>query len=302
MEQNETKVKMLIEMPWLRDVLEKYCPSIRGMRVRDIPENLTMEQLYKENGLNAGDIQKMGSEVMASLENFRKKTATEAYEFDPDVDLNDDHYLWESEENKEKCVVSIERRYAGRTGEIIFYGPSNITLWYSLEKDMLPWKAQNHGMGGCTDEDLMRYADRLLYPFQPRAVFFQSGSNDLTYGFTPEQIVENKKKMYSEFLNKLPESELIIMSGLPLPGRTAYWEDTRKINQFLSEYTQTHPRLHYMDATDVMMSDEGDPDMLADSGRYFIPGYFRLDQIHLNKKGHDVWTGKIKSMLEELGI
>ena len=302
MDQNNVKVQMIIEMVWLRPVLEKYFPSLRGLSVEDIPKEMTMTDLIMESGSSPEDIQKMTQEAMASMAAFNEKTKEEAYEFGPDVDLSDDHYLWGSEEEKEKCVRSIEKRYTGRTGEIVFYGPSNITLWYSLEKDMEPYQAQNHGMGGCTDEDLIHYADRLLYPFKPKAVFFQSGSNDLTYGMTAEEIVENKRKMYSLFLEKLPKTELVIMSGLPLPGRKAYWKDTDRINHFLKEYAESHPRPHYMDATEVMTKEAGEDTYKTYDGRYFIPEYFRLDQIHLNKRGHDVWTNRIKETLNALSI
>ena len=298
---NQTKVKMIAEMRWIREVLDRYCPSIRGLKVKEIPDELTVAELFEQNRLTEDQIRQLGIDAMSARKMLSDRAAAEVAEFGSDIDLNDDRFLWEGVQEKEKCVRSIEKRYQGRTGEIVFYGPSNITLWYSLEKDMLPYVAQNHGMGGCTDEDLIHYADRLLYPFQPKAVFFQSGSNDLTYGLSVEQIVENKKKMYSLFLKKLPDSDLVIMSGLPLPGRTVYWNDTEKINHFLCEYAETHKNLHYMNATDVMMSDQGSEDMRADNGKYFIPEYFRIDQIHLNKRGHDVWTKRIKETLKTLG-
>lgn len=55
-----------------------------------------------------------------------------------------------------------------------------------------------------------------------------------------------------------------------------------------------------MDATDVMLSSEGTEDMRTTTGdgRYFTPSYFRMDRIHLNKKGHDVWTAEMKKMMK----
>ena len=33
-------------------------------------------------------------------------------------------------------------------------------------------------LGGSTDKLLVKYADKLLYPYNPKIVFFQTGSND----------------------------------------------------------------------------------------------------------------------------
>ena len=61
---------------------------------------------------------------------------------------------------------------------IIFYGASNFRLWKSMANDLEGYPVQNHGFGGSTDALLVRYADQLLYPYAPRIVFFQTGSND----------------------------------------------------------------------------------------------------------------------------
>ncbi|MBR2668851.1 MAG: hypothetical protein IKE36_03535 [Solobacterium sp.] len=233
---------------------------------------------------------------------FQKIFLEEAREFDPDVDLSDDRYLWGPGDQKERCVRRIEEIYQGRTGEIIFYGPSNITYWYSLEKDMEPWKAQNHGMGGCTDPDMIQYAERLLYPFKPRAVLFQTGSNDLAMGMTPLQILHNKEKMYAEFLANMPQADLIIMSGLPLPNRTIFWKDTVKTNEYLKEMCDKHERLHFLDASEKMLTDHGEDRYRMYDGSYANPALFRADGIHLNVKGHEVWTALQKQMLKDLGI
>ena len=293
-------VRQVVSFAPLGAVVKKYLPRFKDAGKEDIPETLTFGDLLSDGTLTQDDFAGMMREIGEAFARFQAISEAEAREFDPDVDLTDDHYLWGSPENKEKCVQSIEKRYAGRTGEIVFYGPSNITLWYSLEKDMLPYAAQNHGMGGCTDVDLMHYADRLLYPFAPKVVFFQTGSNDLADGITPEQILRNKEKMYGEFLEKLPDTELVVMSGLPLPGRQEFWPDTVKTNEYLRAMCDAHERLHFMDATDVMLAETGEEEFRAPDGRFFRPEFFRMDRIHLNVKGHEAWTGLMKEMLESL--
>ena len=116
-----------------------------------------------------------------------------------------------------------------------------------------------------------------------------------------ETILENKRKMYALFLENMPETKLIICSGLPLPGRTQFWDATVKTNELLKQMCEETDRLYFMDATDDMLTSEGPDDLRTSDGRYFNPALYRLDRIHLNKKGHDVWTAKMKEMLERLG-
>ncbi|MBO6054096.1 MAG: hypothetical protein J6P31_01105 [Oscillospiraceae bacterium] len=290
-------LRMLVEIPFSREVLLRHFQALPDPA--EISPETSLSDFLQVHG-TAPDA--VVPELEAAFRRMNEIAEAEARAFDPDVDLTDDHYLWNSPENKEKCVQSIERRYAGRTGEIIFYGPSNITQWYSLEKDMLPWKAQNHGMGGCIDEDLIHYAPRLLYPFYPRAVFFQTGSNDIAEGIPQTTILENKKRMYGLFREQMPETHLVVMSGLPLPGRKQFYEATMQTNELLRQMCQADPFMHFMDATPVMLSGHGEPEMQVGEGKYLTPAYFRMDRIHLNVEGHNVWTVLMKQMLEQLGI
>ena len=73
-------------------------------------------------------------------------------------------------------------------------------------------------------------------------------------------------------------------------------------NRLLARMCEETERMHFMDATDVLLAAEGPEDLRTSDGRYFMPQYFRRDQIHLNKAGHDVWTGKMKEMLKRIGI
>lgn len=302
MDERNFSIKEIWDVAPLRDILEKHLDFVKGSTIDGSRDDESLWDFFERVQVKKEIEDEIVKEFAAFWENAKKVMEQEAREFDPDVDLSDDHYLWGSDSNKEKCVRSIETRYKGMTGNIIFYGPSNITFWYSLEKDMLPFKAQNHGMGGCTDEDLIHYAPRLLYPFNPKVVFFQSGSNDLASGISLDQIFERKKNMYAAFLEYLPSAELVIMSGLPLPGRIKFWDDTVKINNYLKELSEMSGRLHYMDATDVMLKDRGEDERKTSDGRYFIPEYFRMDQIHLNVAGHRVWTKCMKEELRKIGI
>ena len=241
-------------------------------------------------------------DLMVASGKFRREDDAEVREFGEGIDPRSLRYQWGDPEINEQVVSLIEQSDPVTEGDVIFYGPSNICFWYSLEEDMKPWKGHNHGIGGCIDPDMIHYAPRLLYPWKPAAVFFQTGSNDIAGGIPLETILENKKKMYALFLENMPETKLIICSGLPLPGRTQYWDATVKTNELLKKMCEETDRLYFMDATDVMLTSEGPEELRTSDGRYFNPSLYRLDRIHLNKKGHDVWTAKMKEMLRMLGV
>lgn len=190
-------------------------------------------------------------------------------------------------------VSQVDRRYSKRPkGEIVFYGASNFRLWTTMEEDMAPYKVQNHGLGGATDAELMKYANTLLYPYEPSVVFIQTGSNDNAAGLTVDEIIKNKDRMYTEFRQKLPNAVFIVMSGLPLPGRAEYWNDINELNSHLKEYCENHDNMEFIDATSVMLDSNGN----------MRPDYFIEDQIHLNEKGHEAWTELMLEKLEEIGI
>jgi lysophospholipase L1-like esterase len=298
-------VKTILSFGPVGEILKKHIPSLRDKSTADaLPAEVTFARAAEYFSLPGEAADALRKEMFAFLAQMEETNRREEAEFGVEVDPGDPVHIWSNtdEQIQEACVTAIEKKYAGRTGEIVFYGPSNIQMWYSLEEDMLPYRAQNHGMGGCVDVEMIRYAPRMLYPFRPAAVFFQTGSNDLATGFTLEQILQNKKEMYTLFLENMPGTKLVVMSGLPLPGRQEFWADTVKVNELLRGLCAETERMFFMDATDVMLSAEGPENMktATGDGRYFTPAYFRMDQIHLNKKGHDVWTAKMKEILKEI--
>ncbi|MDR1387894.1 MAG: GDSL-type esterase/lipase family protein [Propionibacteriaceae bacterium] len=175
-------------------------------------------------------------------------------------------------------------------GEVVFYGASNFRLWSDLETDLAPYRVQNHGIGGSTDQDLIEYADRLLYPFEPSVVFIQTGSNEYVLGLSVEQVERNKIDMYQQFRDRLPDTTFVVMSGLPLPGRAEHWDQIQEVNAFLAEYCADHERMVFIDATAWLTTPEGD----------FRPELFRFDGVHLNAAGQKIWAQPMLRVLADL--
>ncbi len=182
-----------------------------------------------------------------------------------------------------------------RKGEIVFYGASNFRLWNEMENDLAEYKVQNHGFGGSTDKDLVERAEKLLYPYEPSIVFFQTGSNDYVNldGTDDEKIVvcmEYKKEMFETFHAVLPDAKFVVMSGLLLPGRSQYTALTQKINTALKEYCAKHDYMWFIDAENMTFD-----------GNNYRRDLFREDMIHMNHAGQLLWCNDyIRPMLQKL--
>lgn len=183
-----------------------------------------------------------------------------------------------------------------RKGEIVFYGASNFRLWKEMDEDMKPFVVQNHGFGGSTDNDLIERADKLLYPYKPAIVVFQTGSNDYSkYSGSDdeiaEKVIENKKKMFTVFHEKLPDAAFVVVSGILMPGRSKYDGIVKKVNAFLSSYCGENGYMYYVDAEEMTVDESG----------AHIKDMFIADGIHLTHESRIRWADEyIKPALEKV--
>ena len=63
---------------------------------------------------------------------------------------------------------------------IVFTGSSSFTLWSTLEQDMAPLPVINRGFGGARMPDMLHYMERIVLPYQPRAIVLFAGTNDIS--------------------------------------------------------------------------------------------------------------------------
>lgn len=203
---------------------------------------------------------------------------------------------------KQLGIQKIKDMYdpAKRSGEIVFYGASNFTRWKTMEEDIPAYKVQNHGFGGSNDQNLIDFAPELLYPYKPQIIVFQTGSNDYTAaeGSDSEKIqfcMERKKKMFALFHEQLPDAQMIVLSGLYLPGRSEYYDLTKEINKQLEELCAESDYLTYVNV-----------EALTYQNGAFDTGMFVKDGIHLTDEARRIWANTyiipaIDAVVEQIG-
>lgn len=200
-------------------------------------------------------------------------------------------HTWDADVEKIQQAYPAEENQNG----IIFYGASNFRMWTEMEQDLPEYRVQNHGFGGCTDQELVHYADKLLYPYYPHIVFFQTGSNDYVSlkGTDEEKVaacMDYKKQMFAEIHRQLPDAKLVVMSGLLLPGRSEYRELTEEINKALEALCAETDYRWFVDASAMTWD-----------GQHYAEELFIKDGIHLNHEGQLLWMREyIRPMIEAL--
>ena len=97
-------------------------------------------------------------------------------------------------------------------GAILFLGSSTIRFWTTLAADFPHHQVINRGFGGSEIADSTHFADRIVFPYEPRAIFFRAGGNDLANGKSPTQVFADFEAYVKTIHAKLPATDIYFMA------------------------------------------------------------------------------------------
>ena len=176
-----------------------------------------------------------------------------------------------------------------RECDVLFVGSSSFRLWSTLAEDMAPLKVVNRGYGGSSIRDILFYYDDLLKPHQPKKIIlyvendFSGSRTDLSVGDAYDWFRVFTQRVQKDF----PGVPFYIVSVKPSFAREKQLPKTLLLNELLREYCAATGGVHFIDVASAMFDEKG-------SLREDI---FSSDQLHLNQKGYQLWTGVIKPRL-----
>jgi lysophospholipase L1-like esterase len=175
-------------------------------------------------------------------------------------------------------------------GGIVFVGSSSFTFWSTMAQDLAPLPVINRGFGGAMIEDVIRYIDRIIIPYQPRAVVLFAGANDIVgpRAKSPKHVAELFRTFVGRVHENLPEALIFYIAITPTPAGWKWWPSAKETNRLISQIVSSDPRLRFIDLSDVLLS----TDKLPERSLY---GSSR----HLNELGYERWTSSIKPILEK---
>ncbi len=193
-------------------------------------------------------------------------------------------------ENEIKAFEEADQQKMPPAGAVLFVGSSSIRLWPSLDSAFAPLPVINRGFGGSTIPEVLHYADRIVWKYQPSVIVFYCGENDIAEGTDHTIVFQNFKKFVGQMEKKLPNTQLVVLSAKPSPARWQLWKDYEKLNFMVRQFASQRHNVLFMDIGPTLLGPNGEPDK----------SLFAEDMLHMNKEGYKRWERVLKPVLMEL--
>jgi len=172
---------------------------------------------------------------------------------------------------------------------ILFVGSSSFTKWTDVQDYFPGYPILNRGFGGSSLPDVIRYADEIIIPYNPKQIVIYCGENDIAGSdtITAQTVLQRFQQLFSLIRNKLPKVPIAFVSLKPSVSRwimeIRFVETNKLIKQFLSK----QPNTKYINVHDAMLNADGS----------VMTDIFIADNLHMNAKGYHIWQPIIQSYL-----
>lgn len=163
-------------------------------------------------------------------------------------------------------------------GGIVFVGSSTIRRWETLAADYPGFNVINRGFGGSEVTDSTYYADRLVFPHEPKQIVFRAGGNDVVAGRLPREVAADFAEFVALIRTRLPKAEILFIGWNPSIARWGQTDKLREMNRLVREAALEMPHVGYVDAVDFVLGDDGLPraELFAPDGLHFSPEGYKL--------------------------
>jgi lysophospholipase L1-like esterase len=190
-------------------------------------------------------------------------------------------------EKWEKEVAAYEaadRANPPAKGSVLFIGSSTIRLWKTLAEDFPDHKVINRGIGGSEIVDSTHFAERIIFPYEPRQIFLRAGGNDIHAGRLPEEIAADFAAFVEKVHARLPKSEIVYIFVNPAPARWGENDKYRELNRRIREMALRMPRVSCVDAYDISLGPDG-------QARHEL---FVADKLHFSAEGYKLLAERVR--------
>ncbi len=172
---------------------------------------------------------------------------------------------------------------------ILFVGSSSFRKWTDVQSYFPGYKIINHGFGGSTLPDVIRYAYDIIVPYKPKQVIIYCGDNDLASSDTisPIKVATRFKALFLLIRAELPHANIAFVSIKPSPSRVNLMAKMKQVNRIIKRFLEQHTNTAFIDVFHPMLLPTGK----------VKPDLFLEDNLHMNEKGYAIWQKTIQPYL-----
>jgi len=171
---------------------------------------------------------------------------------------------------------------------VLFVGSSSIRLWPTREH-FPEFPVINRGFGGCHISDVNYFANRIVLPYRPGVIVFYAGDNDIAGKKTPQRVFDDYRKFVNLVHKELAATRIIFVGIKPSLSRWSLWPLMNEVNSMIKDFSDKDDRLFVFDSASPLLGSDGKPKV-----RLFLK-----DNLHLNSKGYEAWTGALKPIIKK---
>jgi lysophospholipase L1-like esterase len=172
---------------------------------------------------------------------------------------------------------------------ILFTGSSSFTMWVDVQEYFPGHTIINRGFGGSSLRDVIRYANDIIFPYQPRQIIIYCGENDIAGddSITAKIVFNRFKKLFQLIRSRMPGGHFAYVSMKPSPSRKKFLPKIVEANLLIKNYLKTKQRTAFIDVYHKMFNKDGT----------IMKDIFIADELHMNAKGYAIWQKIIEPHL-----
>ncbi len=173
--------------------------------------------------------------------------------------------------------------------QILFIGSSSFAMWKDVQNYFPSHPIINRGFGGSSLPDLIRYANHIIFPYQPKQIFIYCGENDLAASdtITPSIVLNRFKQLFYLIRSGLPAVPVVYISIKPSPSRKHLMPKMLATNRKIKKFLKKKKRGSFIDVYHKMLDTDGMP----------LKNIFLEDQLHMNATGYVIWQKALEPYL-----
>lgn len=172
---------------------------------------------------------------------------------------------------------------------ILFVGSSSFTKWTDIADYFPGYPLINRGFGGSALPEVIRYANDIIFPYQPKQIIIYCGENDLAEDstVTGEIVFSRFTQLFNLIRKQLPIVPIVYISMKPSPSREPLWPKMTKGNLAIKNFISKQTHANFIDVWPFMFRADGT----------INKDIFLSDQLHMNAKGYAIWQKIITPFL-----